>query len=305
VTDRCDLACVYCRPGHNDGYLRDRVNLEDWKEIAWGLVQAGVRRVRLTGGEPLLYRDLLPLVRFLSTLPFEDLALTTNATQLEELAKPLRDAGLHRLNVSLDSLHATRFSRLTRGGDLKAVLAGLEAARQAGFQDIKLNTVVVRGENDDEIEAIIDFAWERGFTPRFLEVMPIGEGAGLRAHVVPARELMTRIAHRLEPGVPARDTARGPAVYRLRLGDPTHRVGFITGTSDTFCEGCDRLRVSARGEIRPCLATDAGIVRPARIERDAVAQAVDSAWEAKPDGRAWRGCTEATAADISMRAVGG
>jgi cyclic pyranopterin phosphate synthase len=182
LTDRCDMACVYCRPSRSDGYLERRLDDEAWRSMVRALVRAGVRRVRITGGEPLLHPRVTELVAFVASLGVEDLALTTNATLLEKLAAPLRAAGLRRLTVSLDSLLPERFWRITRGGRLERVLAGIEAARAAGYEELKTNTVVLRGDNDDELEAIVRWAWARGIVPRFIELMRVGEGAnrGLR-----------------------------------------------------------------------------------------------------------------------------
>src|SRR5258708_2708773 len=179
LTDRCDLACLYCRPSRSDGYLEQRLGDDAWRAMIAGLVRSGVRRVRITGGEPLLHPRVVEMVAHLASVGLDDLALTTNGTRLERLARPLRDAGLRRLTVSLDSLDAARFARITRGGKLAQVLAGIEAARAARFEELKINTVVLRGENDDELEAITLWAWELGMLPRFIEVMRIGEGARL------------------------------------------------------------------------------------------------------------------------------
>lgn len=309
LTDRCDLACVYCRPHRHDGYLERRLDLAAWKTMVEGLVRAGVRRVRLTGGEPLLHPHVVEVVRHLATIGVDDVALTTNATRLAELAEPLARAGLHRINVSLDTLDAGRFFRMTRGGRLQTVLAGIEAARAAGLAPIKLNAVVVRGENDDELEALVRFAWERGLVPRFLEIMAIGEGARLQDRVVPAAELRARLAHLLEEGAPEREVDRGPARYLRARHDPRLRVGFISGTSDTYCKGCDRLRVACDGTLRPCLATNDGLSAEADARAgnaDAVAARTLEAWRTlKPDGETWKGCTEPTAEEVSIRAIGG
>jgi cyclic pyranopterin phosphate synthase len=310
LTDRCDLACVYCRPSRQDGYLESRLDESDWRSMLEGLVEAGVRRVRFTGGEPLLYRALEDVVAHAVRLGFEDIALTTNATRLAARAPGLRAAGLRRVTVSLDSLDANRFARLTRGGRLAEVQAGIDAAVAARFDEVKLNCVVLRGENDDELEALVHFAWARGIVPRFLEVMAVGEGARLVPdHLVTVREMRGTLAALLDPTATlAADPNRGPARYLPSRHDPRLRIGFISGTSDTFCEGCDRLRVAADGFVRPCLSkNDGASARLAAEARDAhaIAAAVARAWDLKPDGRVWKGCTEATAQDVSMRAVGG
>ncbi|HVJ93501.1 MAG TPA: GTP 3',8-cyclase MoaA [Labilithrix sp.] len=308
LTDRCDLACVYCRPNKRDGYLEDRLEIDAWKTMASGLVRAGVRRVRLTGGEPLLHPAIVEVVAFLGSLELDDLALTTNATRLERYARALREAGLMRLNISLDTLDAERFRRMTRGGSLDVVLRGVEAALAVGFDEIKLNAVVVRGENDAELEDIVRWSWQRGIVPRFLEVMHVGEGAKLKDRVVHASEMRARLAHLLQASEAVAEKDRGPAKYLFARHDPTKKVGFITGTSDTYCKGCDRLRVAADGTLRPCLATNDGLAAGhlARTGDAAeVAEAVHEAWKQKPDGEVWKGCTEPDAASVSMRGIGG
>jgi cyclic pyranopterin phosphate synthase len=302
ITDRCDLACVYCRPSRADGYVEKRLGEVAWRRMVTALVAAGVRRVRITGGEPLL----LPTV---ASLGVEDLALTTNATRLAKLAGPLRAAGLRRLTVSLDSLSPERFWRITRGGRLEGVLEGLQAALDAGFDEVKTNTVVLRGDNDDELPALTQFAWERGIVPRFIEVMRVGEGARLdEGRVVPGAEMRARLVHLLSDEPWATEPDRGPARYVRARRDPRLRVGFITGTTETFCGTCDRLRLASDGMLRPCLATNDGVAAEALAEADdaqGLAGAIDEAWALKPDGRTWKGCTEASAASVSMRAIGG
>ncbi len=309
VTDRCDFACTYCRPSRNDGYAERRLGTSSWQAMFEGLKRAGVKRVRLTGGEPLIHPEIVDIVRRLASLDFEDLALTTNASQLDKLARPLKEAGLVRVNVSIDTLDAVRFREITRGGDLARVLAGIEAALDAGLEPIKLNTVVLRGVNDVEIEQMMLWAWERRMVPRFLEVMPIAEGARLApSHLVTAAEMKQRLADHLVPEEGKVEAGLGPAKYVRARRDPTLRVGFITGTSDTFCASCDRLRVSATGVLRPCLATDEGVDasgEAAAGDPAAIEQKINEAWTLKPDGTVWKGCTEETAASVSMRAIGG
>jgi cyclic pyranopterin phosphate synthase len=309
LTDRCDLACVYCRPSRNDGYLEERLDEASWRTMIDGLVASGVRRIRITGGEPLLDARVVHMVAYAASLGVDDLALTTNGTQLERLARPLAGAGLQRVTISLDSLDPVRFRRITRGGDLERVLAGIEAARRAGFRELKINCVVLRDENDHELVDLTHFAWDRGITPRFIELMPIAEGAKIsNERFVPALVMRERLAALIEHEEAAVDADRGPAKYVHARHDRRLRVGFITGTSDTFCNTCDRLRVAADGVIRPCLATDVGVSAKA-VARSGDARSIEEvirrAWQLKPDGTVWKGCTEETAASVSMRAIGG
>jgi cyclic pyranopterin phosphate synthase len=308
LTDRCDLACIYCRPHKHDGYVGECLDLAAWKTMARGLVRAGVKRVRLTGGEPLLHRNVVEIVGFLAALGLDDLALTTNATRLAKLALPLRRAGLRRLNISLDTLDPACFARMTRGADLHAVLGGIESARLVGFDEIKLNTVVVRGENDGELEALVRWAWDRRMVPRLIEMMHVGEGAKIKDRVVGAHEMRAKLTHLLDDGEAVSEPDRGPARYIRAKHDPAKKVGFITGTTSTFCQGCDRLRVTSDGMLRPCLATNAGLSAArfaGRGDENGVAQIVGNAWAQKPDGEVWRGCTEPSATYVSMRATGG
>jgi cyclic pyranopterin phosphate synthase len=309
LTDRCDLACVYCRPSRTDGYLEQRMDDGAWTSMVEALVLSGVRRVRITGGEPLLHPRVVSMVAFLARLNLDDLALTTNATRLDVLAQPLRDAGLRRLTISIDSLDPDRFARITRGGKLDKVLRGVDAACAAGFEELKINTVVLRGQNDDELEDITRWSWQRGITPRFIEVMRIGEGANLSEDVLVGKEeMLARLAHLLSPGEAKTDPDRGPAKYLRARQDPSLRVGFITGTTDTYCKGCDRLRVASDGTVRPCLATNDGVSAKELAEAGDIAGlvgAVAEAWKMKPDGEVWKGCTEEEASHVSMRAIGG
>lgn len=314
ITDRCDLACVYCRPHRRDGYLpaERRLPVSQWKTLVEGLVARGVRRVRITGGEPLLHPHVVEIAGAIAAVPgVEDLAITTNATQLAALAMPLRDAGVRRLNVSLDSLDAKRFFRMTRGGRLEAVLDGLAAARAAGFDEIKTNTVVVGAEgddpgNEDEVVTIARFALDFGATPRFLELMTVGEGARMAGRVVPFAAMRALLSTLLVEDDPIRELDRGPAVY-VPTRDRLRRIGFVTGTSENFCRGCDRLRVSSDGRLRPCLATNDAVDVSAAVRTrdfDAIGRSLADAWAYKPQA-GWQGCCEGSAATVDMRATGG
>ncbi|MDP3274306.1 MAG: GTP 3',8-cyclase MoaA [Deltaproteobacteria bacterium] len=309
LTDRCDMACIYCRPSMHDGYVaaEERLDESAWDTLLSSLISQGIRRVRITGGEPLLYRGLLPLVARIRALELDDLALTTNASRLEALAQPLRDAGLDRMNISLDSLDPQRFAAMTRGGNLAQVLAGIDAAQRAGFTDLKTNTVVLADHNDDELVAITEWAWHKNMTPRFIEVMGVGEGAHLfRTHAVGYTRMRRALAHLLSDDEARTEKDRGPAKY-ARSRDGAHRVGFITGTTHTYCDECDRLRVSSTGTLRACLARNEGVdvSEAARMgDSRALSEGLAEAWRMKPDAN-FKGCTEESAAAVSMRATGG
>jgi cyclic pyranopterin phosphate synthase len=295
----------------NDGYLpvEDRLDVDAWEALVAGLVREGVRRVRITGGEPLLFREVVDVVRRVRALGVDDLALTTNGVRLVALARPLRDAGLQRVTVSIDSLDAVRFERITRGGSLAAVFRGIDAALAAGFDEVKTNTVVLRGDNDDELEAITRWAWRKGITPRFIEVMGVGEGGRIwRDKLVPVAEQRARLAQLIAEGDGSRDPDRGPSKYVMARDGSAHRVGFITGSTDTYCGGCDRLRATSDGVLRPCLSTNDGVDVSDVLRGDdapeAVAEGLRAAWAMKPDAQ-WKGCTEETARSVNMRATGG
>lgn len=258
LTDRCDLACVYCMPpgGEPEHALRpELLSFEEVVRVVSLFVQGGVRRVRFTGGEPLVRKDVVRLVAMVrAATELDELVMTTNATRLAELAEPLAKAGLDGVNVSIDSLDPDRFREITRGGELGPVLAGIHAARAAGLE-VKLNAVALGGVNDDEVGRLVDWAWELGVTPRFIELMPLGEAASLpRERFLSAAEILERLGDRVD-GESARrgDPGRGPARY-VGASRGGRRVGFITAVSDEFCGACNRVRVSAMGDLRACLA---------------------------------------------------
>ncbi len=259
LTDRCNLACVYCMPpsGESEHALRpELLSFEEAVRVVSLFADAGVRRVRFTGGEPLVRKDVVRLVEMVRrSTPVEELVMTTNAVRLPELARPLAAAGLRGVNVSIDSLDADRFRDITRGGELGPVLAGIHAARDAGLE-VKLNIVALAGVNDDEVGALVDWAWELGVTPRFIELMPIGEASRLPAERFLSAEAIGRLlGARLDRDAARRsDAGKGPARYLPAADGLGHRVGFITAVSDDFCGECNRVRVNAMGDLRACLA---------------------------------------------------
>ncbi|GAA0690766.1 GTP 3',8-cyclase MoaA [Marinobacterium maritimum] len=274
VTDRCDFRCVYCMAEKMTFLPREQVlSIEELYEVGRSFVELGVRRIRLTGGEPLVRRGLLALVQQLGRLPVE-LSLTTNGSQLAKLAGPLADAGVDRINISLDSLQADRFQRLTRTGDLNQVLRGIDAAREAGIRRIKLNSVILRGRNDDEVLALVEFARERGLDISFIEEMPLGQISehDRAEQFCSSEQLRARIETRFAL-LPSTERTGGPSRY-FRMADSDSRIGFISPHSRNFCGDCNRVRVTAEGRLLLCLGHEHSVdlrqvLRdPARVPAD-------------------------------------
>jgi cyclic pyranopterin phosphate synthase len=258
VTDRCNLRCAYCLPVEPVWLPRKEIlSFDEIARVARVSARCGVHRVRVTGGEPLLRRDLPELIRLLSSTPgIEDLSLTTNGVLLEDLAGPLAAAGLQRVNVSLDTLVPERFVRLTRRDLLGRVLAGLDAAQAAGLTPIKINTVLLRGVNDDEVERLVERGRARGWELRFIEFMPLENDASWdRKRVVSGDEIRERIAARwpLDP-VGSADPHAPATRYAFRDGRGS--VGFIDSVTRPFCATCSRIRLTADGRLRVCLYDD-------------------------------------------------
>jgi len=293
VTDRCNLRCLYCMPEESYAWLprEDILSFEETVLLADLFAEHGATKVRLTGGEPLLRRDLDTLVYSLAHRPWiEDLAITTNGVLLADQARALREAGLQRVTVSLDTLQADRFVAMTRRRDLHSVVRGLDAAAAAGFP-LKIDTVVVRGVNDDEVEDMLAFARERGAEIRFIEYMDVGGATGWSLDQVVSRDMIleriARVHGRVEtlPG-------RGPApAERYRLSDGTV-FGVIASTTRPFCRACDRSRLTADGVWLLCLYATHGtdLRRPLRAgaSLDTIREMITAVWH----GRADRGAEE-------------
>lgn len=257
VTDRCDLRCSYCLPKGFKGFQEPEhwLSFEEVIRVVGAFTRLGVRHVRLTGGEPLVRRNLPDLAGRLAALPgLDDLSLSSNCTRMETLAEPLSRAGVGRLNVSLDSLDAETFAQIT-GGCLGQVLRGIEAARRVGFAPIRVNMVVLGGVNDEEVEAVLHFCAERGFTLRLIETMPMGS-TGQAAHhqYVDLRRIRERLEGRFTL-VPDILPGGGPARY-YRVGGSETRIGFITPISQHFCETCNRVRLTVDGTLHLCLGQE-------------------------------------------------
>lgn len=253
VTDRCNCRCAYCMPADGVPMLRheDVCSFEELARITGACCELGVTKVRLTGGEPLVRRGLPSLVRMLRAVPgVRDLALTTNATLLAPVAEELAEAGLDRVNVSLDSLRPERYAAITRGGRLADALAGIEAARVAGLAPLKVNCVLMGGVNDDEVADIARLARDHALDVRFIELMPIGEAARWpRSRFVPAEAVLAALPE-LEPVV---GSGRDGVAELFSAPGWAGRVGLIRPMSHRFCAGCTRIRVTADGRLKPCL----------------------------------------------------
>ncbi|HKK05915.1 MAG TPA: GTP 3',8-cyclase MoaA [Gammaproteobacteria bacterium] len=257
VTDRCDLRCFYCMPKGYKGFEEPEhwLSFEEIERVIRAFGTLGTRRIRITGGEPLVRHNVPELAARLAALPgIDDLSMSTNATRLEKHAEALHRAGVSRLNVSLDTLRAERFREIT-GGKLDKVLRGLMAAKAAGFAPIKINMVVMKDVNEDEVEDMVQFCIEHGFTLRFIETMPVGDtGRDAVDHYVDLQDVKHRLGERFEllPGVMP---GGGPARY-VQVAGTELRIGFITPMSQHFCATCNRVRLSVDGTLYMCLGQD-------------------------------------------------
>lgn len=315
VTDRCNFRCTYCMPAHGvdvvpRGELLDFDEIEALTRI---FVSLGVRRVRITGGEPLVRRDIVDLVRRVAAIPgVEDLAMTTNGHLLPELAAPLREAGLQRLNVSIDTLDPAQFAQVTRGGDLATVLAGLRAAQDAGFTEIKLNAVTLQGLNHANLVALADFAADEGHILRLIEYMPIGVDAHWGPQTwLPAADAraILQAAYDLEPLETHGIVGGGPARYwrgTHRVTGKVARLGFISAVSEKFCQACNRVRLSPTGVLRECLSARGHLslrdMLRAGATEDAIQAQILAALTGKVDGHRY---DTAVPTLESMSAIGG
>lgn len=260
VTDRCNFRCTYCLPEDADFPFGDKafLSVDEIEAIVGALVRLGIRRVRLTGGEPLVRKDILEIARRLKALPgLENLALSTNGTGLVELAPALKAAGVDRVNVSVDSLDAERFRAITRRGDVQEVWRGVEAALDAGLHPVKLNAVLLGKSNLPDVERLAALTLDRPLSVRFIEMMPTEVNHHLQAEeFVSADVVRARLEERFGPLSPAETGPRTGPAKAFRFPGATGSVGFITPLSHTFCADCNRLRLTARGELRLCLFAD-------------------------------------------------
>ena len=291
VTDRCDFRCVYCMPEHMTFLPKaDVLSLEELDRLCSAFVRKGVNKLRLTGGEPLIRRDVMKLFRSLGrhieTGALSELTLTTNGSQLVRYASELVECGVKRVNVSVDTLDPDKFRSITRWGDLGKVHAGVDAAQAAGLR-IKINVVALRGVNDEEIPALIEWAHGRGMDMTLIETMPMGDvGADRTEQYLPLSLVRANLAKRFTLDATDERTG-GPARY-VRIAETGGRLGFITPLSHNFCESCNRVRLTCTGTLYMCLGQDdaADMRKPLRASSDdaILDAAIDEAISRKPKG---------------------
>lgn len=258
VTDRCNLRCTYCMAEEMEFLPKQKVlSLEEMQRIAAAFVELGVSKIRLTGGEPLVRKGVTELASSISALDgLDELTMTTNAVLLDKFAKPLADAGIKRLNISIDSLKPDRFKAMTRVGNLEEVLRGIEAARNVGFQSIKLNAVILAGQNDDEVIDLAEFAVERGLDISYIEEMPLGnisshERTDTQYENIDIRDQLQK---RFEI-TPSTESTGGPSRY-YRVAGSENKIGFISPMSENFCSSCNRVRLTTEGRLLLCLGNE-------------------------------------------------
>lgn len=258
VTDRCDFRCVYCMTEDMTFLPRHQIlSLEELHRVARAFTELGVKKIRLTGGEPMVRSNVMSLIEQLGALPgLEELLLTTNGAQLDKFAQPLRAVGVNRINISIDSLDAERFKKISRVGKLEKVLAGIDASVAAGFDRIRLNSVVMRGYNEDEVLALTDYAISKGIDIAFIEEMPLGEASDhdrrdttcsndwVREQVETKYELLNSTSR-----------TAGPSKYAQVVGEKS-RIGFISPVSHNFCADCNRVRITVEGRLLLCLGNE-------------------------------------------------
>jgi len=292
VTDRCDLRCVYCMSEDMTFLPREQLlTLEEIDQIAAAFVELGVDKIRITGGEPLVRRNIVELFRDLGRHPgLRDLTLTTNGSQLSRFAEDLRQAGVTRINVSLDTLRPERFKAITRIGDLDKTLRGIDAAIAAGFERVKINSVILKGHNHDEVLDLVDYCVEQGIDISFIEEMPLGDNGDHDVADVhyPSSRIRDDLAghYRL---IESAERTGGPARYYSLEGHPRTRIGFISPHSHNFCDDCNRVRLTSEGLLLLCLGQEHSVdlrhvVRAWPGDRERLKQAIVDAMQIKPRG---------------------
>jgi cyclic pyranopterin phosphate synthase len=292
VTDRCNIRCFYCMPAEDVQFMdrRELLTFEEIERFVRVAVPLGLRKIRLTGGEPLVRRDLHVLVRKLSAVPgIEDIGLTTNGILLADQAQALFDAGLRRINISLDALDPQKFEKITRRQGYEQVIAGIDAARAVGFHPVKVNAVAVRGLTEDAIVPFGHFARRTGVEIRFIEFMPLdADNAWQREKVLFAHEILETLARDIMPLVPCPDQDPHAPASEFRFEDGVGRIGIIASVSQPFCMSCDRFRITADGKLRNCLfsleETDVKAMLRGTAGDEDIAQAIRDSIAAKKEG---------------------
>jgi GTP 3',8-cyclase len=291
VTDRCDLRCVYCMSEDVQFVPRSQLlTLEELYRVGKSFVDLGVSKIRITGGEPLTRRGIMQLFTQLGALQgLQDFTLTTNGTLLARHARELKAAGVTRVNISLDTLKTERFRAITRKGDIQRTLQGIDAALEAGFERVKINSVVLKHRNHDEVHRLVDFAQSRGMDISFIEEMPLGAiGDHDRAEAYySSDQILQDLQHHYEM-IPTTESTGGPTRYYRISGSP-HRVGFISPHSHNFCDQCNRVRLTAEGRLLLCLGQEHSvdlrrIVRAHPLEEEPLRQAIVDSMQIKPKG---------------------
>ena len=291
VTDRCDFRCVYCMDEEMQFVPRARLlSLEEIAVIARAFTELGVGKIRITGGEPLIRRNIIKLFRDIGQLEgLRELTLTTNGSQLPKLAGDLKDAGVKRINISLDSLDPSRFRRLTRVGELEQTLAGIDAALATGFEKIKINSVILKNRNDDEVTDLVRFASERGMDISFIEEMPLGAiGDHDRAEAYYSSDQIRADLERRYTLLPTTESTGGPSRY-YRIIETDTLVGFISPHSHNFCDSCNRVRLTCEGRLLLCLGQEHSmdlrqIIRAHPGDSNRLKQALRASMHIKPKG---------------------
>ena len=291
VTDRCDLRCIYCMSDDMQFVPRTQLlTLEEIVRIGKSFVDLGVNKIRITGGEPLTRRNILKVFEELGQLDgLDDLTITTNATQLSQYAQALYDAGVTRVNISLDSLRPDRFNKITRVGKLDKTLSGIDAALAAGFRRIKINAVVLKHMNHDEVKDLVEFARNRGLDISFIEEMPLGiVDDHVRAETYYSSDDILADLRRHYDIVATTEKSAGPARY-YRMPDSTTRIGFISPHSHNFCDSCNRVRLTAEGRLLLCLGQEHSkdlrrVVRANPGDDEALRKAIVQSMQIKPRG---------------------
>jgi cyclic pyranopterin phosphate synthase len=310
VTDRCNLRCIYCMPseGIKPVKYKEILTYEEIIRIVKIATSLGIRKVRLTGGEPLARKNITFLIASLKNIKgIENLSLTTNGILLERYAEEIAEAGLDRVNVSLDSLRADRYTRITRGGTLDVVLRGIEKAEQVGLKPIKINMVPIRGFNDDEIEDFARLTLKKSYQVRFIEFMPIGaKEMWSPDKYIPVNEIRS-IVEKVAPLIPVKVRKSGPARY-FRFDGAPGVVGFINAVSHQFCRECNRLRLTADGKLRPCLFSESEIDLKTPLRSGATDSEIERllrlSIQVKPEGHNI-GCRDGSAFLKPMSKIGG